>query len=117
MNGIPALNPSCLIPFKAKAWLDLKEHKADGEQIGSKNIKKHKRVTLKDIDILTKTRTEVLKAANQLSADTDMSEVKRQSYDYYKKFLLVGSHIAYLVLDESRFVGTGALQQFYVRKT
>lgn len=126
INGIPVLNPSCLIPFKAKAWLDLKERKAEGEQIDSKNIKKHKndvfrlaqlltadtrqalgaeiaedmkrflseiknedvdlkaigvrgkdkmtikRATLKDIDILTKTRTEVLRAANQLSADTDV---------------------------------------------
>lgn len=40
----------------------------------------YKRATLKDIDILTKTRTEVLRAANQLSADIDMSEVERQSY-------------------------------------
>lgn len=36
------LNPTCLIPFKAKAWLDLKERKARGEQVDSKNIKKHK---------------------------------------------------------------------------
>lgn len=32
----------CLIPFKAKAWLDLKERKLNGEQVDSKNIKKHK---------------------------------------------------------------------------
>lgn len=77
----------------------------------------YKRATLKDIDILTKTRTEVLRAANQLSADTDMSEVKRQSCDYYKKALLDGSHIAYLVFDESRFVGTGAVSFFQVMPT
>ena len=42
LDGIPVLTPTCLIPFKAKAWLDLKERKASGEQVDSKNIKKHK---------------------------------------------------------------------------
>ena len=45
----------------------------------------YKRATIEDIDILTQTRIEVLKAANKLSDDIDMSEVKKQSYDYYKK--------------------------------
>ena len=47
----------------------------------------YKRATLEDIDILTETRIEVLRAANKLSADTDMSEVERQSYNYYQKAL------------------------------
>ena len=42
VDGIPVLTLTCLIPFKAKAWLDLKERKASGEQVDSKNIKKHK---------------------------------------------------------------------------
>ena len=42
VDGIPVLSPTCLIPFKAKAWLDLKERKLNGEQVDSKNIKKHK---------------------------------------------------------------------------
>ena len=68
---------------------------------------KYKRATLEDIDILTKTRIEVLRAANKLSADTDMSEVERRSYNYYQKALCDGSHIAYLVFDGNRFVGAG----------
>jgi len=31
-----------LIPFKAKAWLDLSARKSNGEQIDSRKIKKHK---------------------------------------------------------------------------
>lgn len=27
VDGIPVLSPTCLIPFKAKSWLDLKERK------------------------------------------------------------------------------------------
>ena len=40
-DGVPILDAIHLIPFKAKAWLDLSERKARGEQIDSKNIKKH----------------------------------------------------------------------------
>lgn len=42
VDGIPVLTLTYLIPFKAKAWLDLKQRKASGEQVDSKNIKKHK---------------------------------------------------------------------------
>ena len=42
VDGIPVLSPTCLILFKAKAWLDLKERKLNGDQVDSKNIKKHK---------------------------------------------------------------------------
>lgn len=78
---------------------------------------KYKKATLKDIDILTKTRIEVLRAANQLSEDTDMSEVERQSYNYYQKSLRDGSHVAYLVFDGTRFVGAGAVSFYKVMPT
>ena len=39
VDGIPVLSPTCLIPFKAKAWLDLKERKLNGEQVDSKKYK------------------------------------------------------------------------------
>ena len=42
LDGIPVLKEVCLIPFKAKAWIDLNERKGNGEAVDSKNIKKHK---------------------------------------------------------------------------
>lgn len=42
IDGVSVLNTICLIPFKAKAWLDLRTRRANGELIDSKNIKKHK---------------------------------------------------------------------------
>ena len=42
INGIQVLNYTRIIPFKAKAWLDLKMRKENGESIGSKKIEKHK---------------------------------------------------------------------------
>ena len=77
----------------------------------------YKRATLEDIDILTKTRIEVLRAANQLSNDIDMSEAERESYNYYQKALCNDSHIAYLVFDEKCFVGAGGVSFFQVMPT
>ncbi len=42
VDGVTVLDAAYLIPFKAKAWLDLTSHKALGEHVDSKNIKKHK---------------------------------------------------------------------------
>jgi len=42
INDLPVLDASHIIPFKAKAWLDLTERKANGGQVDSKHIKKHK---------------------------------------------------------------------------
>lgn len=77
----------------------------------------YKKATIDDIDVLTETRIEVLRAANKLSDDVDMSEVKKQSYDYYEKALCNGTHIAYLIFDESCFVGAGGVSFFQVMPT
>ena len=75
----------------------------------------YKRATLEDINTLVETRIEVLRAANKLCAD--MGEVERQSYLYYQKALSDGSHIAYLVFDESGCIGTGGVSFFQVMPT
>lgn len=77
----------------------------------------YRRATLEDINTLVETRIEVLRAANKLCADTDMGEVERQSYLYYQKALSDGSHIAYLVFDESGCIGTGGVSFFQVMPT
>jgi hypothetical protein len=42
IDGVTVLGAAYLIPFKAKAWLDLTARKANGENVDSKNIRKHK---------------------------------------------------------------------------
>ena len=42
VEGVTVLDALYLIPFKAKAWLDLTDRKASGEAVDSKNIRKHK---------------------------------------------------------------------------
>lgn len=75
------------------------------------------KATLDDIDILTHTRIEVLRAANNLSNDIDMSKVKNQSREYYKQALANHTHIAYLVYDGNTFIGAGGVSFFSVMPT
>lgn len=78
---------------------------------------KYKKATIEDLDILTKTRIEVLRAANKLSDDINMDEVKMMIYKYYKKALCDETHIAYLIFDGNKFVGSGGVSFFQVMPT
>ena len=42
ISEVTILDAPYMIPFKAKAWLDLSDRKAAGEAVDSKNIRKHK---------------------------------------------------------------------------
>lgn len=71
-----------------------------------------KKATMLDIDELVSTRIIVLRAANKLSEDVDMSVVAQESYEYYMRALKIGEHIAYLVYDNEKFIGAGGVS-FY----
>ena len=42
IDGLSVLSHRWLIPFKAKAWLDLNERRRRGEHVDSRDIKKHR---------------------------------------------------------------------------
>jgi hypothetical protein len=42
ISDVTILDAPYMIPFKAKAWIDLSDRKAAGESVDSKNIRKHK---------------------------------------------------------------------------
>lgn len=77
----------------------------------------YKRASLEDLALLTETRIQVLRAANQLSDDVDMNKVEKEICHYYQRALLDGSHIAYLVFDGNRFIGAGGVSFFQVMPT
>lgn len=72
---------------------------------------------LKHLDELVRTRIIVLRAANKLSDDEDMSVVEEESYAYYRRALESGGHIAYLVYDNGKFIGAGGLSFYQVMPT
>jgi len=49
IEGISVLKPTWLIPFKAKAWLDLNKKLEQGRHVDSRDIKKHKNDILRMI--------------------------------------------------------------------
>ena len=94
----------------------------------------YKRATMEDIDELVRTRIIVLRAANKLSDDVDMSVVEEESYAYYsddvdmsvveeesyayyRRALENGEHIAYLVYDNGTFIGAGGVSFYQVMPT
>ncbi len=77
----------------------------------------YKKATLNDLKILTDTRITVLRAANKLSDDVDMSVVREESYHYYQDALTNDTHVAYLVFDGDVFVGSGGISFFKVMPT
>ncbi len=77
----------------------------------------YKRAGFEDIDTLVDTRIEVLLAANKLDENTDMSEVRKQSYNYYSKSLADNTHTAYLIFDGESFAGAGGVSYYRVMPT
>ena len=77
----------------------------------------YKRATIEDIEELVSTRIIVLRAANKLSDDVDMSVVEQETYAYYKRALETGEHIAYLVYDNKKFIGAGGVSFYQVMPT
>ncbi len=77
----------------------------------------YKKAELEDIEELVQTRIIVLRAANKLSNKEDMSKVEKESYEYYKRALQTGEHIAYLVYDNGKFIGAGGVSFYQVMPT
>ena len=82
-----------------------------------KNEFEYKKATAEDIDELERTRIIVLRAANKLSDDVDMSVVEKESCAYYNWALETGEHIAYLVYDKEKFIGAGGVSFYQVMPT
>lgn len=67
VNGYSIIEIETVILFKIKAWLDMKERKESGEQIDSKNIKKHKNDVFRLLaNIVPSSRVEI---ADEIQSD------------------------------------------------
>jgi len=77
----------------------------------------YKKADVSDLEQLTKTRVMVLRAANKLSDEADLSLVEKESYSYYQKCFDDNSHVAYLVFDGEKLVGTGGISFYKVMPT
>ena len=89
VGGVTVLDAAYLIPFKAKAWMDLTDRKVTGEHVDSKNIKKHKN----DVFRLTELLDPAVKTAVPQGVYADIQEfvqrMKNENVDT-KQLGLVG---------------------------
>ena len=60
IDGVPVLKSTSLIPFKAKAWLDLSERKLNGESVDGKHIRKHKNDVFRLAQLITEETRQAL---------------------------------------------------------
>lgn len=74
----------------------------------------YRRAGICDRELLTRLRIQVLRAANGLDEDADMSRAESESRSYYGTCFLDDSHAAWLVFDGREVVGTGAVSFYRV---
>lgn len=75
------LDAGYLIPFKAKAWLDLTERKGQGEHVDSKNIRKHKNDVFRLSILLTPDTKVIPPSSIQRDLETFFSAMEKETVD------------------------------------
>ena len=89
MMGISVLKPEWIIPFKAKAWMDLTDRKAAGEHVDSKNIKKHKNDVFRLTELIDPTAKIVAPQGVYADIQEFVQRMKNENVDI-KQLGLVG---------------------------
>lgn len=81
VDGINVLDAAYLIPFKAKAWLDLTQKKAAGQSMDSKNIRKHKNDVFRLSVLLTQQSTVVVTESVRADLRAFLAAMREESVD------------------------------------
>lgn len=63
LGGIPVLDEAAIIPFKARAWLDLKARRTAGEKIDEKDVRKHRNDVARLLQLLATDASYMLPAS------------------------------------------------------
>lgn len=80
-DGLSVLRPEYLILFKAKAYLDLKQRKENGETVDSDDVKKHKKDVLRIAAELMLDKTNMLPASVKSDIDMFIDSLTLDSFD------------------------------------
>lgn len=81
LDGLSVLNPEYIIPLKARAWLDLAARKAEGEQIDSRHIKKHKLDVFRLYQVIPADTRVELSGAVGTDMTTFLTEMESETVD------------------------------------
>lgn len=72
---------------------------------------------IKDIEVITDIRIEVLRAANLFDDSVYMEDVRKNTFEHYKKAFEDNSNITYLALDNNKIVACGSVSFYSVMPT
>jgi hypothetical protein len=75
IDGLPVLGEAAVIPFKARAYLDLTARKAEGEAIDSQNIRKHRNDVFRLLQLLPEGETQSLPDAIRVDMTAFVDDV------------------------------------------
>ena len=89
VDGVTVLDAAYLIPFKAKAWMDLTDRKVAGEHVDSKNIKKHKNDVFRLTELVDPTAKVVAPQGVYADIQEFVQRMKNENVDI-KQLGLVG---------------------------
>lgn len=100
--GVTVLDAPYLIPFKAKAWMDLLERKAVGEQVDSRNIRKHKTDVFRLTELLNQNEETIIHVPDTILTDMKIFTERMASEDVDLKQLGIYDKTKEDILDELR---------------
>ncbi len=81
IDGIPVLKETCLIPFKVKAWIDLRDRKTKGEAVDSKHIRKHKNDVFRLAQLIAPDMKQLLGDGIEEDMKLFLTEMKSENVD------------------------------------
>ena len=100
IDGISVLPHSMLIPFKAKAWLDLSERDRRGEHVDSRDLKKHRNDIIRMASELLLERCELPdEVRNDMRIFIDAMNVTDQEIKNLKLYGVKAEDIQRLLVD------------------
>lgn len=104
MSGITILDAPYLIPFKAKAWIDLSRRKAEGEQVDSRNIRKHKNDLFRLAELLERDRKPLPYLPDAVKADMNefLERMRLETIDL--KQIGIHSRSKKMILEELKSI-------------
>lgn len=102
ISGVTVLDAPYLIPFKAKAWIDLSDRKNAGEHVDSRNIRKHKNDVFRLTELFSRNQEPLPCLPEVVKADMREFIKKMASEDVDLKQIGIHDKTKAAILDELR---------------
>ena len=100
VSDVTVLDAVHMIPFKAKAWLDLSERKNSGQQVDSKNIRKHKNDVFRLTELLNQNQEKLSDIPIAVRADMRAFLERIRTEDVDPKQLGIRRKTKQMILDQ-----------------